>query len=503
LISEKTNDNEKKLVSGKISNDLDFDAIKEEQKQLIEQKPLLFFRKALDLVHSGDIQVKVLLSVLIVAAVMGKVVHVLISGASSSGKSHLLESVLKLIDRDDYLKLIGATEASLRNADQILESVKLLVFTEFDATKPGKDESLDFMLRMLSASDSGGDYLKCQKEGKDWDVVASTIEPISVITTYAKGVQGIGNENLNRMFVIEVEQSQEQVKNIIDILCADDLEKIIKNRKFDFIASLFKGYLYSIKNFCTDIPIKSKNKIIGYSERKVIIPFKKIIRYMFRNVEQTRASRDLERFLEVIKCIALIHKSIDLHSRAQLFSPNYRKNDSGAIAFVIAEPADFDLACQLAWTITNQNLNEITDTDIKIYNALARMQENSNDLCFVGFSPRDISKKTKINYEYCRKRILNLARIGLVKPGISKKNKNRTYTWICSDEPFMFEDYTQYYIDVVNETEEFFKNYKIDKILSDTYSIFLELDEMKVCKALIPPDIDIVEQENLKQNELL
>lgn len=461
----------------------------------IKEKPVYWIRKTLDLAHVGDVSEKITVTLLVIATYMKKISHVLLSGESSSGKTNLLNACLKFIEREDYLHLIGATDAGLRNAEELIDSKKALVFTEFDATKPDKDDSLAFMLRMLSASDDGGDYLKSVQVGGNWTAGSVRVKSKSVFTTFAKGTHLIGEENLNRMWILEPKQDQTQVKRVLnESVFQHDLRKWKTKAEFEFRTGIFReAFLPLIIERIKDVLTynqKDKGKVEKVIEKRVVIPFENELGFMFRDVSETRAARDIDRFKTLIRIITLLHVSVDHTSRKYILTDNLDYDKYGEIMWYIAEPQDWSLACELSWITTRENILEITKTDIDIYKNMVEMCYDlaiKGDDWGKGVTVREVAQHSGIHYEYCRKRIKNLAAKFLIVPGNNSKNtEKRTYYWSPNEEFKAFDGWQNNIINIINSTQRFVneqnikKEFEIEKI----YSIFERSEE-------IPNVIDI------------
>ena len=477
----------------------------------INEKPLKWFRDTLDLEHEGDIENKVLCFLLMLATYFDVISQVLLTGESSSGKSSLLNACRNMLPRDDYLYLIGATESSIRNAEDMLDDVRFLIFTEFDAVKSGQDNSLDFILRMLSADDSGGDFLKSEQVGKDWKPTKVRLKPKSYFSTYAKGTHGIGNENLNRLWIIEPEQSEDKTKSVIsNRILLDEFQDEIMSKEYklrsevfvyEFLKKKFQTNQFVTKEVFGDVKVKDKDQfgrevektircVVSVDETKILIPYRSTLLYMFKEAKETRATRDIKRFLTLISIITKLHVCLNPDSRAFIETDNFDPAHKGKIKWFISEPQDFILACELSWLTIQQNMRNLTEADINLYQTLIEMEierEQDNKILDEdkeeGFTPKEISQRAGISYEYARKRIYNLAKYGLLKAGTFHKNSSkRTYTWVSEITNDTISDWWIYEDLIETDCKQVFERYNINKGFEKYYTIYNNPDERPVNK---------------------
>ena len=490
---------------------MDYDELVKQHIKELRKTPLKWFRDTLDLRHEGDIEEKVLCCLLMIATYFGTISHVLLTGESSSGKTSLLDACRGLIPEEDYLYLLGATESSVKNAEELLSTINFLIFTEFDAVKSGQDESLEFLMRMLSSEDSGGDFLKCEQYGNDWKPVRKKLVPKSLFTTYAKGTHNIGNENLNRLWIIEPEQSETKTRDVIGRrILQDEFEGIKQKKQYGFRAEVFIWNYINGKAHLSKDPFKkrevyeevevTKKNVMGNEvtekvrqlketiEYKIKIPYRSTLLYMFRDASETRATRDIKRFVSLIEIITKLHIAMDSDCRAILQTDNYDPVNQGSIIWYLAEPQDFILACELSWLTIQQNMRNLTDADIKLYQTLIEMEIKAEEDSTIlydekewGFTPKEICDEAEVSYEYGRKRIWNLAKYGLVIRSSHPKNSGkRTYYWSSQASSDSIADWWIYQDLVERDCKDFMKRHEIEKNFEKYYSIYNNPDEMPV-----------------------
>lgn len=136
--------------------------------------------------------------------------HALIQGSSGSGKTHLLTAISKFIPEEDKKHFTRVTEGSLYNYGQYDLSNKLICLEDLDGMK--EEAYLAFRelqsRGMISSSTSGKD-----EDGNIRAYEKVVYGPIASMSCTTKGE--IYEDNMNRCFLIAVDESKEQTAKII------------------------------------------------------------------------------------------------------------------------------------------------------------------------------------------------------------------------------------------------------------------------------------------------
>ena len=136
--------------------------------------------------------------------------HALIQGSSGSGKTHLLTAISKFIPEEDKKHFTRVTEGSLYNNGQYDLSNKLICLEDLDGMK----EEAYLAFRELQSRG----MISSRTSGKDEDGHIRAIEklvygPIASMSCTTKGE--IYEDNMNRCFLLAVDESREQTERVI------------------------------------------------------------------------------------------------------------------------------------------------------------------------------------------------------------------------------------------------------------------------------------------------
>lgn len=152
--------------------------------------------------------------------------HALIQGSSGSGKTHLLTAISKFIPEEDKKHFTRVTEGSLYNYGQYDLSNKLICLEDLDGMK--EEAYLAFRelqsRGMISSSTSGKD-----EDGNIRAYEKVVYGPIASMSCTTKGE--IYEDNMNRCFLLAVDESKEQTTKIITYQNQKSAGKIDKEQE--------------------------------------------------------------------------------------------------------------------------------------------------------------------------------------------------------------------------------------------------------------------------------
>jgi energy-coupling factor transporter ATP-binding protein EcfA2 len=278
-------------------------------------------------------------------------VSVLIKGASGSGKSELMNTILRFIPEADKEVFTGMSEQSITFMEENSLRHKVLAIQEFSGlNNPAGNTNLRSLLsegkirRQTSITNAKDNNFNTQ--------VNKVVGPISLFMTTTE--KSIHPEDENRMISITVDQSAEQKRKIL-------LAK----------AEAFNGIIASQE------VIKDMQAIsIAYRKalKKVEIPYvKNIAKSMDTNFDQVL--RHFDKILSLIEAHALLHQED-------------RDIKDGK---VIANEEDYSVVCSLLEPILSTQTKRKIDFDmIRIMKAIKEYGELKGD--FLDSTPHDFDQ---------------------------------------------------------------------------------------------------------------
>jgi DNA primase catalytic core len=136
--------------------------------------------------------------------------HILYQGSSGSGKTHTIKQVSLLIPPEDVIYLTRVTESSLYNYKNGEFMYKLVIFEDLDGLK---EEALMAVREMISNKKlSSSTSIKDKKGNADGKIREVEVSFASLSAT-TKGE--LYEDNMSRIIVLSVDESQEQTQRII------------------------------------------------------------------------------------------------------------------------------------------------------------------------------------------------------------------------------------------------------------------------------------------------
>lgn len=280
-----------------------------------------------------------------------KPVSVLIKGASGSGKSELMNTILRFIPEADKEVFTGISEKSISFMGENSLRHKVLGIQEFSGlNNPSGNTILRSLLsegeirRQTSITDAKDNNFTTQ--------ISEVRGPVSLFMTTTE--KSIHPEDENRMISITVDQSAEQKRKVL-LAKADAFNGIIASQE--------------IINDMQSISIAYRKAL-----KKVEIPYvKNIAESMDTNFDQVL--RHFDKMLSLIEAHALLHQED-------------RDIKDGK---VIANEEDYSVVCSLLEPILSIQSKKVIDSDmIKIIKAIKEHGQIKGD--FLDSTPDDFDK---------------------------------------------------------------------------------------------------------------
>lgn len=258
---------------------------------------------------AGDTKNSKIIYLALVSRVFDRPISLIVKGQSSSGKSYLVESVLKFFPDHAYKVLSACSEKSLIYSKECFKN-KIIVICEASGMK---SDFFSYILRtILSEGEINYETVLKTKNGME-HITLKKEGPIGVITTTTW--TNIHYENETRMFSIDVNDTTEQTQEILGTLADAELGIVVTKDEIYEKWKQFNAWL-------------EENKI------DVIVPYAKELASLINPVA-TRLRRDFTLILNMIKSHALLHM-------------NHRKKIiNGNKEYIVASLEDYAIVLEL------------------------------------------------------------------------------------------------------------------------------------------------------------
>lgn len=276
--------------------------------------------------------------------------HVIIASQSSGGKSNLVNTVLSPF-KEDVLDFTEYTNAFLNRSLGDMDGM-IFKMEQMEKTNDKKQVSLASMKFLLSEGKLRIGLVDKNEKGQN---TPKTLEVngipvfLSTSTNY-----NIDPETLNRTFLMQVDESEEQTKRIIGHI----LNKYSSiNYDSEWESNLQKLY-----------EISQTYKEASKQFKGIYIPFADKIRELVPSANLTMR-RDLPKILNLTCVIAFLNfvkrKKIPFDGD-QYFYDNLQAHKMSSY-YLIADPEDFKQALQIGGETIQQTLNKINSSSMDIY----------------------------------------------------------------------------------------------------------------------------------------
>ena len=308
-----------------------------------------------------------------------KPVSVLIKGSSGSGKSHLLNTVLKFIPNKEYESFTGISEKAIAYMKHDSLKNKILAIQEFSGLQNNDGNTL---LRSLLSENKIRYQTVVNDSNNKFTTQQACIEgPVALFMTTTE--KAIHPEDENRMISLSVDESLEHKRNVLKEKGRVFNEGKKVREDFSELHTISENYF--------------KNK------KDVIIPFVEQIAEN-TNLDSPQIYRDFDKILSLIETHALLHQD------------DRKKTDDNK---VIATLEDYEVVWSLIEPVLElSSKKNITKDILRLVEVIKEHTESTFD--FMNSTPQDIDNFNTSNYFLAEK-------LGMTETAISrlcKKAKN-------------------------------------------------------------------------------
>ena len=256
--------------------------------------------------------------------------HGIVQGSSGSGKTHLISKIIAMMPQEDVLRFTRITESSLYNYGEFDLMEKIILIEDLDGLK----EDALYALRELISNQSLSSLTSVKdKKGNNNSKIKSVKGQFSSLSATTKGETY--EDNMNRSFVIAVDESETQTERIIYYQNQKISGQIDENEEEKAIFELQKIVRnlrrYEVNNqYATEINLPSnvKNKRRLNEMFQSIVKQVTIVNQNQRNVTQSGALiTEIEDIKAAINILfeSIILKIDELDGSLRQFLENLKK----------------------------------------------------------------------------------------------------------------------------------------------------------------------------------
>lgn len=302
---------------------------------------------------------------------------VIITSQSSAGKSNLTNSVLEPFN-DDVLEFTDYTQAYLQRTEWNMNG-KILKMEQMERTNEKRQISLGKLKFMLSEGVLKIGLVEKNDKGKNepkmFEVRGIPVF-ISTSTNY-----NIDPETLNRTFLMQVDETEEQTKKIIDYVL-DDYSTLSINDKWSKNKEKLKEYAKTYKEFAHQIT-------------DILVPFKAKIKEIIPTSDITMR-RDLAKILNLTCVIAFLNfpnRTLIANNDGQHFLTSVWGDTEKRYTYaLIAEASDFELALRIGGETIDQTINKVNKASKDLLDRFKKIEAEHLEGVTVSMVAKEIQK---------------------------------------------------------------------------------------------------------------
>ncbi len=289
--------------------------------------------------------------------------HVIIASQSSAGKTSLIRRVSDPF-KDHVVDYTDFTSAFLKRQEESMDG-KIILLEQMEKTNEQKKASIFDLKFLLSEGKLRMGLVDRDQKGKNKPRILE-VSGIPVFVTTSTNMN-IDAESLNRTFLMQVDESQEQTERIVDFTLKSFATLGVNDSWTEELTHL--------------TALAEKYRELAHQVDDIVIPFadklKKII-----PCENLTIRRDLPKILSLTAVIAFIHASnryrIQDNDGANFIVGSFGETEKRYKYTIVAEPEDFKEALEIAGTTISQTINKVNETSMKLYGRVIEIYDQKS-----------------------------------------------------------------------------------------------------------------------------
>ena len=256
-----------------VSNTIDFLSQKNllpELNKLIEQSGII-----------GEENSRLLLFLITISYLNKSPLHGIVQGSSGSGKTHIISRIADLMPQEDVLRFTRITESSLYNWGEFDLFQKIIIIEDLDGLK---EDALYALREFISNQVLRSSVTIKDKKGNNKSSHKIVKGQFSSLSATTKGE--LYEDNMNRSFIVAINESEEQTEKIISYQNRrneGEIDRSVQEKAIGFIQKIVRN----LKHY----------EVINPYATQIQLP---------NNVKNKRRLNEM--FQSIIKQITLIHQ---------------------------------------------------------------------------------------------------------------------------------------------------------------------------------------------------
>lgn len=339
------------------------DEIVKNSKQLgvtdfLEQKDLL---KSLNqLIEKagiiGEENSRLLLFLITISYLNKSPLHGIVQGSSGSGKTHIISRIADLMPQEDVLRFTRITESSLYNWGEFDLFQKIIIIEDLDGLK---EDALYALREFISNQVLRSSVTIKDKKGNNKSSHKVVKGQFSSLSATTKGE--LYEDNMNRSFIVAINESEEQTEKIISYQNrrnAGEIDRSVQEKAIGFIQKIVR----TLKHY----------EVINPYATQIQLP---------NNVKNKRRLNEM--FQSIIKQITLIHQ--------------YQRQVAPSGSHLVTEIEDIENAVEILFESIILKIDEL---DGSLRQFFEKLKKAFKEESFTRFDAMEVTgfKKTQLQF---------------------------------------------------------------------------------------------------------
>ncbi|MBD3907086.1 CHC2 zinc finger domain-containing protein [Chryseobacterium sp. Ch-15] len=346
-----------------------------QQKELLQNLNRLIEKAGI----IGEENSRLLLFLITISYLNKSPLHGIVQGSSGSGKTHIISRIADMMPQEDVLRFTRITESSLYNWGEFDLFQKIIIIEDLDGLK---EDALYALREFISNQVLRSSVTIKDKKGNNKSSHKIVKGQFSSLSATTKGE--LYEDNMNRSFIVAINESEEQTEKIISYQNrrnAGEIDRSVQEKAIGFIQKIVRN----LKHY----------EVINPYATQIQLP---------NNVKNKRRLNEM--FQSIIKQITIIHQY-----QRRVASDNY----------LITEIEDIENAVEILFESIILKIDEL---DGSLRQFFEKLKKAFKEESFTRFDAMEVTgfKKTQLQF-YLNDlvRLEYLKQIGFANKGFKYK----------------------------------------------------------------------------------
>lgn len=304
----------------------------------------------------GEENSRLLLFLITISYLNKSPLHGIVQGSSGSGKTHIISRIADLMPQEDVLRFTRITESSLYNWGEFDLFQKIIIIEDLDGLK---EDALYALREFISNQVLRSSVTIKDKKGNNKSSHKVVKGQFSSLSATTKGE--LYEDNMNRSFIVAINESEEQTEKIISYQNrrnAGEIDRSVPEKAIGFIQKIVR----TLKHY----------EVINPYATQIQLP---------NNVKNKRRLNEM--FQSIIKQITLIHQ--------------YQRQVAPAGNHLITDIEDIENAVEILFESIILKIDEL---DGSLRQFFEKLKKSFKEESFTRFDAMEVTgfKKTQLQF---------------------------------------------------------------------------------------------------------